>query len=226
MTVKLFFFDLEGTIFSSSERILEGGETAEFTNLWSLLMHELGADAVSEEKRNLQKWKNGEYHSYLDWARESAGVLKKYGLDKDKYLKVTETIPYNEGVKELLAELNRRDIRSAVISGGFSNHARKAQRELHITHSFAAIDLLWDEAGELDYWNILPSDYEGKIDFVRLLEREYNLSLDECAFVGDEKNDVFIAREVGLSFAYNAPEELKEAADYAIKDLSKISAYL
>ncbi len=226
MTIKLFFFDLEGTIFSSSERILKGGKIAEFTNLWSLLMHELGADAVREEKLNLQKWENGEYHSYLDWARESAGVLKKYGLDKDKYLKVTETIPYNEGVRELLAELNRRDIRSAVISGGFANHARKAQRELHITHSFAAIDLLWDEVGKLDYWNILPSDYEGKIDFVRLLEREYNLSLEKCAFVGDEKNDVFIAREVGLSFAYNAPEELKEAADHAIEDLAEISAHL
>ncbi|MFP4687200.1 MAG: HAD family hydrolase [bacterium] len=226
MAIKLFFFDLEGTIFSSSKRVLEGGETAEFTNLWSLLMHELGPAAVRAERHNLKKWKNGEYHSYLDWARESAGVLKKYGLNRETYLKVTETIPYNPGVKELLAELNNRDIRSAVISGGFANHARKAQRELHITHSFAAIDLLWNENGRLDYWNILPSDYEGKIDFVRLLEREYNLSLDECAFVGDEKNDVFIAREVGLSFAYNAPDELKEAAGYAIEDLGEIPAHL
>jgi phosphoserine phosphatase len=104
--------------------------------------------------------------------------------------------------------------------------ARQAQMELKITHAYAAVDLLWDTTGQLVHWNIFPSDYAGKVDFVTLLRREYGLSRDACGFVGDGKNDVLIAQEVGTSFAYQAHPELRVAASYAIEDFAEILRYI
>ena len=91
-----------------------------------------------------------------------------------------------------------------------------------MTHAYAAADLFWDREGKLIHWNILPSDYEGKVDFVRLLIREYRLSSSDCAFVGDGKNDAYVARQVGISFAYRAHPALKAAATHTIENFSEI----
>lgn len=59
--------------------------------------------------------------------------------------------------------------------------------------------------------------YEGKVDFVKLLMREYSLGQEECAFVGDGGNDVRIAREVGASFCCGHNPELKKVATRVLR---------
>jgi phosphoserine phosphatase len=88
------------------------------------------------------------------------------------------------------------------------------------------VDLFWDDDGVLVHWNIFPSDYEGKVDFVRLLMREYGVRREECGFVGDGKNDVPIAREVGTSFAYQAQPELRDVATHEVDELTEILRWI
>ena len=47
--------------------------------------------------------------------------------------------------------------------------------------------------------------------------KEHGLVPDECAFVGDGKNDVYLAKEVGTSIAFNAPKELQRVTTYVIE---------
>jgi phosphoserine phosphatase len=100
---------------------------------------------------------------------------------------------------------------------------------LGIDHTFAACEYFFDQSsGRLVHWNLIPCDYEGKVDFMRLMMREYGISPADCAFIGDGVNDVPIAKEVGLSIAFNAAGELQEAATHSInqpegkKDLKAI----
>ena len=77
----------------------------------------------------------------------------------------------------------------------------------------------------------MPADYEGKLDFMKLIMKEHGLTKEECAFVGDGKNDVPFAKAVGLSIAFNGTPELQEVCTYSInqkegkEDFSAILKY-
>lgn len=226
MSIKLFFLDMEGTIYAKQHIQLRFAESHYHHSLWARLMYELGPKALEDDASTIQKWDAGEYRSYIDWCDASLRILQKHGLTRDRFEQILVTIPYNQGVKETIHTLHQCGIRTAIISGGFMAQARQAQMDMKITHAHAAADLFWDAEGRLVHWNIFPSDYEGKIDFVHLLRREYALSREECGFVGDGKNDVSIAQEVGTSFAYQAQPELRTAASYVIDEFSEILRYI
>ena len=115
-----------------------------------------------------------------------------------------------------------------MISGGLKNLANRAIRDLGIDHTFAAAEYFFDpSSGRLVNWNIIPCDYEGKIDFMRLMMREYGISPQDCAFIGDGVNDIPLAKEVGTSIAFNARKELQEVCTHSVnqpdgKDLKAI----
>jgi len=113
--------------------------------------------------------------------------------------------------------LREKGLRLALISGGFKAQADRALLDLRINHAFAACELLWDERGNLVHWNLLPCDYEGKVDFMKLIMKEHGLAPDECAFVGDGKNDVALARVVGVSVAFNGAPELREVSTHSVE---------
>ena len=94
--------------------------------------------------------------------------------------------------------------------------ADRAQKDLRIDHAFAACEYFWDGDGKLLHWNLLPCDYEGKADFMKLIMKEHGLKPEQCAFVGDGKNDVHLAKAVGLSIAFNAAEELQKVSTFSV----------
>jgi hypothetical protein len=55
----------------------------------------------------------------------------------------------------------------------------------------------------------MPCDFEGKIDFINLMLREYGLSPRDWMFVGDGMNDVTIAEKSPLSIGYCAHQKLR-----------------
>jgi phosphoserine phosphatase len=222
MTTQLIFLDLEGTVFAKQRVKLRTGEERLHHSLWSRLAHELGPEALAEDAETVEKWEAGQYRSYMEWCEESLRIHKKHGMTRGLFDRIQASIPYNPQVPETIAAIHERGIKTAIVSGGFVAQARRAQRDLRITHAYAAVDLFWDPDDRLLHWNILPSDYEGKVDFVKLLIREYGFRPDECAFVGDGKNDIHIAKEVGVSFAYQAHSDLKSVATHAIEEFSKI----
>jgi phosphoserine phosphatase len=226
MSIHLMFFDMEGTIFAKQVSPHRGEKEAAYPGLWSRLMFELGPLAMKEDAETIRKWESGEYESYLDWCDESIRILQRYGLTKSLFDHVIESIPYNLGARETCRALNERGVKTAIVSGGFVEQARKAQVDLRITHMYSAAELYWDDTGGLIHWNMFPSDFEGKVDFVRLLMREYKLTPEQCGFVGDGKNDVFIAKEVGVSFAYQAHNELKAVATYELEEFADILSFM
>lgn len=212
--VKLVFFDMEGTIFKKTIRTSYGNTAP---SAWSLIARELGSDAFFEEEETKKRWTRGEYAGYVEWMEDTLRIYQKYGLRREFFDDVMGSVEYHKGVFETFRVLREKGLRLALISGGFKAQADRALRDLRINHAFAACELLWDERGNLVHWNLLPCDYEGKVDFMRLIMKEHGLAPDECAFVGDGKNDVALARVVGVSVAFNGASELREVSTYSVE---------
>jgi phosphoserine phosphatase len=211
--IKLIFFDMEGTIF---RKIIKNSVGNTAPSAWTLIAKRLGEKAAEEEIETKNKWNSGKYKGYVEWMEDAIKIQQKYGLTRELFEKIMALIEYYPGVKETFEELHRRGFHTALISGGFKAQADRAQKDLKIRHAFSACEYFWDDAGKLIHWNLLPCDYEGKVDIMRLLMKEHGLGPEQCAFVGDGRNDIPLARTVGLSIAYNAQKELQDASTYSI----------
>ena len=79
---------------------------------------------------------------------------------------------------------------------------------------------------KLKSYNLLPCDFEGKIDFIRLMLREYKLNDSDWIFVGDGANDVHIAKEAPVSIGYNPHAELRSVVTKSVDKFSDILSIL
>jgi phosphoserine phosphatase len=222
--IKLIFFDMEGVIFESGIVENRKGLAA---SVWTVIGHELGEEAHNEEEKGKDKWMNGKFQNYIEWMEYTIAIHKKYGLTKEVFDRIINKVSYMNGAVETFEELRKKGYRTVMISGGFKNLANRAIRDLGIDHTFAACEYFFDpNSGRLVNWNMIPCDYEGKVDFMRLMMREYGLHPSECAFVGDGVNDIPLAKEVGLSIAFNGRKELQEVTTHSVnqdkKDLKAI----
>jgi len=226
--IKLIFFDMEGTIFKKASSA-GNGNTA--PSAWTRLAEHLGPEALQEEDWTKEKWNNDEYAGYVEWMEDTIKVHQKYGLDRKFFEKVMNSIDYHPNTIETFNELRKRGYKTALISGGFKAQADRALVDLKINHAFAACEYLWDKDGKLVHWNLLPCDYEGKLDFMKLIIKEHGLRKDQCGFVGDGKNDIPFAQAVGVSVAFNGAKELQDISTHSInqekgkEDFSKVLDY-
>ena len=226
--IKMVFFDMEGVIFESGVIETRNGLAP---SLWAVIPNVLGKKAIQAEDKGKEMWLAGEFKNYFEWAEYAFKNYKKHGLTLKKFYGVIDKVSFMTGAKETFRKLHKKGYKTVIISGGFKNLANRAIRELGVEHVFAACEFFFDDkSGKLVNWNMLPSDYEGKVDFMRLMMREYKMKPSECAFIGDASNDIPIAKEVGLSIAFNAQKELQEVCTYSVnqkkKDLRAILKYL
>ena len=94
--------------------------------------------------------------------------------------------------------------------------ADKVQRTLKIDHALSGCEYFFNKSGELEFYNLIPSDNEGKLSFMKQVLFEHGLTKDDSVFIGDGKNDVYLAAEAGITIAFNAQEELIDFCDYSI----------
>lgn len=220
MAIKMVFFDLEGTLIQNRDRANDG-------SLWGRIPLELGPEAMAEDERLYAKWNNGGYSNYVAWCDESMESFRKHRLTKKVFRQLLDEATMRDGIKEVVTELHRRGIVTAIISGGFHQQAAKIQLLLGIRHAFAAVQVYWNTDGTVASWNSLPADNQGKVEFVELMRKEFNFEKEECAFVGNGKNDVYIAQHTGISFAVpDAHQKLKDVATHTLEDFRDILKYI
>ena len=147
--------------------------------------------------------------------RHTTEIYQRHGLTRTLFEQALDEGEFQPEPSETFTALHNRGIVTALITGGFKYQADRAQRELHISHTFAACEYFWD-GEKLSHANFLPCDYAGKVDFMRLLMQEYAVGEGDCVFVGDGINDIHLARIVGCSIAFNGHPELQKVCTYTI----------
>lgn len=221
--MKICFFDMEGTLLEKNI-LLDNGKVA--PSAWTVLAKEISEDCYIEEELTKDNWINKKYTSYTQWMKKTIEIQIKHGMKKKHLDTIISKSKIQKGAIELINFLRKRDYITVLISGGFKELADITQRKLKIDHAFSACEYFFDHLGNIEHFNLLPTDEEGKLVFMRHLASEYNINLRDCLFIGDGKNDTHIAKNVGISIAFNAQNELKEVStfiiDQEIPDLSTI----
>jgi phosphoserine phosphatase len=192
--MKLLVMDVEGTLFKAKYKI-DGTDYA--STMWQPIANALGEAAIDEERETHKKWDNLEYDNYSDWVKASIDIHRKYNLRKDDFNRLIELAEYNTGVEDFFQCLDRNEWIPVLISGGFQNLIRRAQRELDIEYGFGACEYYFNENDSfLEHYSLNASDFEGKISILNTLLKEFGLNQKtDWVFIGDGKNDEFIAKK-------------------------------
>jgi len=213
MRPKIIFLDLEGTLVRIPEMT---SRSSVAQSAWTTLAKLLGPDCLAAEEETKAKWEAKGYFNYLEWMEDTIRIHQKFGLNESIFTELVSSIEETPGIREAANLFHSWGSKIAIITGGFKAIAQKAQLAMRAHHAFAGCEYYFDHSGKLIHWNLLPSDYEGKADFMRLLIREYGVTTADCVFVGDGVNDTFLAKEVGVSVAFNAQAALKQVTTYVV----------
>ncbi len=145
---------------------------------------------------------------------ERVALLK--GLHVDVLEKVyTQRLKVNSGGKELIKFFQSRDIKSAVVSGGFTYFTNQLAKDISLDHARA--NTLEIENGLLT--GCVQGDIingTAKAEFVQELCEQYGVSTNQVIVAGDGANDLEMMAVAGLSIAYHAKPSVIERANIAI----------
>lgn len=212
---QIAFFDMEGTLLQKAHH-LNDGQVA--PSAWTLLAERLGPGCLAAENETKRYWNEGKYSGYLEWMSRTVDIHRRFGLTRAIFDEVVSSVPLTVNANAALDTIHSWGTVCVLITGGFKALADRVQRELKIAHSFAACEYFFDEKTSLlEHTNLLPADEAGKVDFMKLICREYKADPDLCVFVGDGKNDVHMARAVGFSVAFNAQPELRKECSASVE---------
>jgi phosphoserine phosphatase len=219
----LLVLDVEGTLFESTVRLPGVGLDS---TMWQGIASILGEQAERDEIETHRVWDSGGYANYIEWMTATIQMHLRHGLTRPIFNAVIERAQYHPHVVDILRAIDRSRFEFVIVSGGFRELARRAQTDLAVRHAFAACEYIFDSEDRLVGYNLLPCDFSGKLDFVRLLLREYGLNDQDWVFIGHGGNDVAIAREAPFSIGFRPHPELARAVDVSIDDYRELPAVL
>jgi phosphoserine phosphatase len=218
MPIKLVCFDLDGTLIDDTIFI------------WHTL-HTHFKTPAKTRKELADQFYSGKI-TYSEWAGSEVKEWMARGADRQSLIEAVSGLKLMPGVRETLAELKKRGIKLAIISGSLSFVLETAMP--NYSEFFDDEDILinrldFDKAGKVIGMRFTDFDMERKAHGLRHLAAKHGFSLDECAFIGDHDNDVEVAKEAGLSIAFNSKSQsLNEICDVVIggKDLREVLKYI
>ncbi len=146
--------------------------------------------------------------------RQRVGLLK--GLDVAVLEQVyNERLNLSPGANTMLAGLQQRGIKTALVSGGFTFFTEKLKQELGL--DYAQANILAEQNGQLT--GEVVGDICGaqaKADFILQRCQELNISTDQVITIGDGANDLLMMAQSGLSIAYHAKPTVQKQAMTAL----------
>ncbi len=209
--INLVAFDLDGTLTNTK------------TNVWTTLNERFG---IAEQSRKLeQRYRRGEL-KYVDWASEALQLLFQHGANEQTLNEAIEPIGFVPGgVYETLFALKEHEKKLAVLSGSLDIVVKKLfGQEKHefaggLFDSIIINRIYFNSNGSLVCFGpTCYGDGKYKAEGLRELSRQFGFRLKECAYVGDDSNDIEVAKIAGLSIAFNPKsDELRKACSVVIE---------
>jgi phosphoserine phosphatase len=201
--IALIAFDVDGTLVDHPE-----GKV-----IWELLNRRFAGDDSINVSRYLD-YKAGRI-TYSRWVELDVGGWIEGGATREGILDEVYRLRPILGAVEVLHELKARGYRLAVISGTLD-----VVLDVHFPeHPFDEVytnHLHFDEEGRLSGWRATPFDMDGKAHALEQLAARWDLPLSRCAFVGDNVNDLGIARIAGYTVAFNPKTPELEALAHCV----------
>lgn len=206
----LVCFDLDGTLVDDTIFI------------WKTLHEHFETDAATRKKAHDDYF--GGRISYRQWFECDLALLDEAGATREGVVEVLDSMRAMPDAHSTLRALKERGHRIAIISGSL---------DIVLEHIFMDIDfdhvlinhISFDDGGRICGGVPTPYDLEGKAEGLRELCRREGIPTSRAAFVGDNSNDLWIAREAGFSVAFNCKsDELRDVCDVELgpRELSRL----
>lgn len=212
MPVRFVAFDMDGTLLDVPSSWAEvhrffGDENTEALQLFL-------ADRIDDQefmRRDLALWRSHRPH-----------------ITEDDLASILAPVPLMPGAHELFDALHALGVRTAIVSGGLDVVARRIGRELGIDRVLANGFVL-DERGRLTEEGIIRVPIKRKGEVVAGLQKEFGVTPEESASVGNSDIDVamFDRTRIGVAFL-PADDHVRARATHVVteKDLRRLIAPL
>lgn len=213
---KLVCFDVDGTLI----------DNVKFS--WQIFHDHFQTDRHRREDAK-NRFFNGQI-TYKEWAEHDINLWKERNAKKPEFFRAIGHLKLMEGAMETLAELKKRGVKLAIISGSLNILLEKFIPDYEEFFDDVFLSRIYfDEDGSISKIEATEYDLDGKTMALRKIADREGISLKECVFVGDYLNDFKIIQEAGLGIAFNCQhDELKKVADVVIdkKDLREVLRYI
>ncbi|RME55320.1 HAD family hydrolase [Candidatus Woesearchaeota archaeon] len=214
MKYKLVAFDVDGTLISEQ--------------VWKRLHTHFGMEDDFNEK-NITLYRQGKL-TYSDWVKSDIDIWKKKGATKSLIKEGLKDVKLVDGAKELIQELKKMGYKLAIISGSLNVAIEHVFPDYEDYFDYIFLNkILFDDEGNIVDVESTKFDHEGKAAALAHIAKLEGLSLQECVFVGDNYNDVDIAKIAGLSIAFNCRDKnLAEVCDVIVNsnDMRNLLDYI
>ncbi|MDE1761673.1 MAG: HAD family phosphatase [Candidatus Micrarchaeota archaeon] len=196
---------------------------------WRMISNALGT--TDKDVLLYDAYHRGEI-GYVEWCDANLKNFVDAGLTEQSMNQIFEAdMELMPGTRRLYESLEAQGIKVAIISGGLRNCYRIFSSKFGIEPYMASFanEFFFDGSGRLESGKFVKLDYEGKTEVLKGVCNKLGISLGECAFVGDEVNDLHILGSVGLPVAINTQnQQVISAAQVHIKDMdiSTVLEYL
>lgn len=210
----LVAFDLDGTLVDDTVFVWE-------------TLHDYFDTPVELREMAFHRYMDHQW-SYQEWFEFDIQLLRERGADRPSMLRAIQGMKLMEGVEETLLTLQEAGSYLIVISGSLDIVVEKFEldrffREIYLNR------LRFDDGGKLVEWNHTPYDVYDKAVGLRDVASRLGIPMENTAYVGDNFNDIAVARAAGFSVAFNCKsQELSDVADVTVPggDLRAILPHL
>jgi phosphoserine phosphatase len=153
------------------------------------------------------------------------------GMNSNELLEIFRKIPLRNNVENVIQELKKKNITTAIATNSYNFVAEDLQKRLDIDYIFANNLIIKKDivTGEIEINNkdmrrcnggYIYSICKGYI--LNQLCNKLNISLDESIAIGDGRVDIGMIKKAGIGIAFNAPSIVKKNADISTDDISVI----
>jgi len=197
----LICFDVDGTLIDDTVFI------------WQTLHDAVGTDPVERRYWSDAFWKKE--ISYAEWAAKDVEMWRIKNVTRSDIHQYITALKPMMGALESLRELHRDGHILGVISGSLDVALEQVFPDWRQLFSHVFLNhLLFDDNHSLKGIQATPYDIEHKADGLREMAKRTGISLADTVFIGDNFNDVSVAKLAGFSIAFNCKsDELRQVAD-------------
>ena len=138
------------------------------------------------------------------------------GLDESALQRVyEERLQLNPGAETLLVALQKRGIKTLLVSGGFTFFTERLKRRVGLDYAHAnELEIVDGKLTGHVLGEVL--DAQGKADWLNRIRIELALSSEQVVAIGDGANDLKMMAVAGIGIAYHAKPVVRAQATYAI----------
>jgi phosphoserine phosphatase len=153
---------------------------------------------------------------------------KKKDITIHDVKEILSSVPYIKGAIEVVSEVKKKGIQTAIISCGIEVLANRVAKKLGIDF-IVANGLLVGEDGRLTGEGTLSIELADKGKPLRELLEENSIAKEECVAIGNSYGDASMFEVCGLGIAFNPQDDVvRDKADVIVEgdDLRDVLKYI